>query len=197
MIRRSVGCVLLTLAVLAVPSATHAAPITYGLAGVFSFSTEPLLPVGTTYSASLTFDPLTFVTSGDPFGGTRYSSGTFEFATALVALSGPVSITIDSADDWIRVDSVSLMGTFPAGVRLNLIGAGLTSDSFPDPFPTLADFDFAQIVINRTSSTTGSITTFQPVPEPASLGFVSLGAAALAAIRGRKRRSAFNPRLRT
>jgi hypothetical protein len=110
--------------------------VTYVVQGAIAFSTEPLLPVGTAYDARLTFDPSTFVTSADPFGGVRYSAGTFSFRTASVVLSGAVSITIESADNAIRIDNVGVLtGTFAAGLRMNLLGAGLTSDAFPDPFP--------------------------------------------------------------
>ena len=187
--RLGIGCAVLVL-VMIVPFNAGATPITYGIAGVFGVTVHPLLPPGTPYTALLTFDPMTFVTSSDPFGGIRYSSGSLAFSTGTVSLSGPISITIDSADDAIRIDQIGfLTGTFSAGLRINLVGAGLTSDAFPDPFPSLADFDVVrQFIINTQSSNIASITSFQPVPEPASIGLLSLGVGLLAASRRWTRR---------
>jgi len=184
-VRLGIGCAVLVL-VMMIPFKAEAAPITFGMAGVFDVTFEPLLPAGTPYTASLTFDPATFVTSSDPFGGIRYSSGSFALSTGTVSLSGPVSISIDSADDAIRIDHIlAITGTFAAGLRINLVGAGLTSDSFPDPFPSFADFDVVrQLIINRQSlPNVASITSFQPVPEPASIALLGWGVGALAASR--------------
>lgn len=156
-------CVWAVIALVALPFGVQAQSVTYVVQGAIEVSTEPLLPVGAAYDARLTFDPSTLTTSADPFGGVRYSAGTFSFETGTVVLSGAVSITIDSADDSIRIDNVGVLtGTFAAGVRINLLGAGLTSDAFPDPFPIDSDFSSRQIVINRSSSTTGSVTVFRP-----------------------------------
>jgi hypothetical protein len=147
---------------------TAVTEITYAIAGVFDRSSEALLPVGTPYTATLTFDPSTLVASPAPLGGVRYRPASFSFSAGIVVLSGPVTIDIDSARDWIRIDSDvgGLQGTFPAGMRMNLTGSGLTSDDFPDPFPTLSDFTLVrQLVINNSNGThTASVTLFEPAP---------------------------------
>jgi hypothetical protein len=140
------------------------AAVTYVMAGVFDRSSEPRLPVGTPYTATLTFDPATFITRPDPIGGTRYLAGSFAFETATVRLGGRVTFSIDSARRWIRIDHLeALQGTFLAGLRINLDGARIASDQFPVPFPTLSDVAVAQLVINTSTSHTATVTQFGPL----------------------------------
>lgn len=144
----------------------HAAPTTYAIQGEFQYSDNPLLPVGAAYAATLTFDPATLVASVDPIGGTSYSYGTLSFTAPGVVLGGQVLIAIDSARDWIRIDQgfAGLNGTFQAGLRMNLVGAGLTSDDFPSPFPSRADLTFAQLIISVPSGlSTASVTLLEPL----------------------------------
>src|SRR5688572_22744966 len=68
------------LGVLLLADSAAAAPVTYAVQGVFDSSEIPQLPVGTAYTATLTFDPATLVPSPDPIGGTRYSFGTVSFS---------------------------------------------------------------------------------------------------------------------
>ena len=143
-------------------------------------STEPLLPNGTPYTATLTFDPSTLVSSADPIGGTRYSSGSLSFRAGSVVLSWTVSISIDTTRALlhvIRVDGLGSVGTFNANLRINLILAELlTSEAFPVPFPTLPDFSFTQFLINTSTTHSATITLFEPV---VTLGVITCTAVAV------------------
>jgi hypothetical protein len=140
-----------------------AAPATYALQGVFDSSEIPQLPVGTAYTATLTFDPETMVPSLQPAGGMRYSFGTVSFSAPGVILSGQVTFSVDSARGFIQIDHASgLNGTFLAGIRINLIVPGLTSDNFPDPFPTLADLTLGQLVLQANGQATATVTLLEP-----------------------------------
>lgn len=144
--------------------------ITYKLEGVIEKSIEPSLIVGEPYSATLSFDTANLSTSPAPLGGVSYSSASFSFTSGAASLSGDsISIEVENntpADnDVIRI-SGTLRGSFSSNLRINLINFDKTlfdSNTFPDPFPILEDFDSSQLLINTTTTNFASIEVFEPV----------------------------------
>jgi len=145
-------------------------PTIYRLGGTILRSVVPSMPSGTPYSATLTFDPTEPITSPDPFGGVRYSfsSAAFLFEASTVRLNSTnIAISIDNGvnTDAIRINGDSLTGSFPAILRINLVdvsGSVLSSNAFPDPFPTRTDFSSTQLLINTSVSNIASLDIFEP-----------------------------------
>lgn len=186
-----VGAICTCLAVVSLHA--NAALITYRLEGVIQDSVEPLLVVGASYSAVLLFDPSVLASSPDSNGGLSYSPASFSFTSGDASLSGnSMSIAIDNSDagagsDVVRVDG-ALTGSFTSNLRINLVnhdGTLFSSNAFPDPFPTLADFDSGQLLINTNTTNFASLDVFEPVPIP---GAVWLFGSALIGLVGLARR---------
>ncbi|MDX2506855.1 MAG: VPLPA-CTERM sorting domain-containing protein [Gammaproteobacteria bacterium] len=186
---------LLTIIALVISTSANSAMVTYRLQGVMDFSAEPLLPVGASYSAALSFDPTNLTATPGAFGGISYSSASFSFTSGAVVLSGnDISITIDdngtnSGGDWMKIDGF-LEGSFLSSMRINLVrddGSLFSSNEFPNVFPTLVDFDFGQLVINTTTTTnTASLDLFEPVPLPAAVWLFGSGLIGLIGVARRK-----------
>ena len=143
--------------------------ITYVAEGVLSTSPHPSVPAGSAYVFLLTFDPPTLTSSPDPFGGLQYGFASGSLTIAGATLSGNnLTISIDDRTgepDRMRIDGIGLSGDFSANVRFNFVGpeTRFSSNDFPIPFPTLVDFPIVpQIVLNTSTTNTGSVTVFQP-----------------------------------
>ena len=169
--------------------------VTYKAEGVIEESIVPSLVVGSSYSAMLSFDPVILTSSPDPLGGISYSFASFSFTSGSVNLGGNnISIAIDDngttlGADAVRIDG-ALSGSFIANLRINLVkndGSLFSSNSFPDPFPTLSDFDFGQLLINTSTTNFASLDVFEPiVPIPAAAYLFSSGLLGLIGIARRK-----------
>ncbi|MEA3410049.1 MAG: hypothetical protein U9R74_00730 [Pseudomonadota bacterium] len=150
-------------------NAVEATIVNYKLEGVIERSVVSTLQVGASYSATLSFDPANLVSSPGSWGGLRYLPARFAFRSGAANLKGDnISITIDNdtsaGNDVVRIDG-RLRGSFQANLRVNLVNHDNTlfdSNAFPDPFPTLADFDFGQLLINTSTTNHASLDVFEP-----------------------------------
>ena len=194
--RRHVITVIFTasILILGLTKAAQAAMVTYRLEGVIQQSVVPVLIEGASYSATLLFDPSQLTSSPDPLGGLSYSFASFSFTSGATSLSGQgISIAIENDDivtgkDVVRIGG-GLTGSFAANLRINLLnndGTLFNSNAFPDPFPTLADFDFGQLLINTSTTNFASLDVFAPVPLPAALYLFGSALLGLVAVKRKK-----------
>lgn len=142
---------------------------TYIAKGEISTSPHPSVPAGSSYEFVLAFNPQNLTSAPDPFGGLKYglAEGSLRI-NAVILTTDNVTISIDNRTgqpDVVRIDAIDLTGPFTANVRFNFAGSStlFSSNDFPSPFPTLADFPVIhQIVVNTATTNTGTVTVFGP-----------------------------------